>query len=239
MAQADWTESTNSLSQATLDRGVTAGAARPPGGGSFVYGFNSLALVNGGCTLFSNLVNFAPMAKGGSLRVAMKRGLSGGPTNFSPFLFLCAQGPDISDNAYLLGLSDEEPSRIVLRKGRLVDGVPAGLPGTLGILGRSTATFPIDTWLHLRLDVIVNTNGDVALNCFRSDLTANGVTVNNPVWAPIAGLSNPFIDDALAVNSGSAAFTGGRAGFGVAVKDINRRAYFDQIELQRQLLATL
>jgi len=43
MAQADWTFLNDGLDIATLDRGVTAGIARPPGGGSFLYAFNSLA----------------------------------------------------------------------------------------------------------------------------------------------------------------------------------------------------
>jgi hypothetical protein len=43
MAQADWTFLNDGLDIATVDRGVTAGIARPPGGDSFLYAFNSLA----------------------------------------------------------------------------------------------------------------------------------------------------------------------------------------------------
>ena len=38
----------------------------------------------------------------------MQRGPGGGPTGFSPFLFLCCQGNSVNDSAYLLGLSDDD-----------------------------------------------------------------------------------------------------------------------------------
>ena len=63
MAEADWTYLNDGLDIATVDRGVTAGIARPPGGGSFLFAFNSLAAVQGAVGLFCNLVDFAPMAK--------------------------------------------------------------------------------------------------------------------------------------------------------------------------------
>src|SRR5690606_7520311 len=97
MAEADWTFLNNGLDIAAVDRGVTAGIARPPGGGSFLYAFNSLAAVEGSVALFANLPNFAPMAKGGSIRSALQRGPGGGPTGFSPFLFLCCQGNSVND----------------------------------------------------------------------------------------------------------------------------------------------
>jgi hypothetical protein len=124
MAEADWTYLNDGLDIATVDRGVTAGIARPPGGGSFLFAFNSLAAVEGAVALFANLVNFAPMAKGGSIRGCVQRGPGGGPTGFSPFLFLCCQGNSVNDSAYLLGLSDDDPHRIVLRKGMVTAGIP-------------------------------------------------------------------------------------------------------------------
>ena len=42
MAEADWTYLNDGLDIATVDRGVNAGIARPPGGGSFLYAFNTL-----------------------------------------------------------------------------------------------------------------------------------------------------------------------------------------------------
>ena len=124
MAEADWTYLNDGLDIATVDRGVTAGIARPPGGGSFLYAFNSLSAVEGAVGLFANLASFAPMAKGGSIRGVVQRGPGGGPTGFSPFLFLCCQGNSVNDSAYLLGLSDDDPHRIVLRKGAVTVGLP-------------------------------------------------------------------------------------------------------------------
>ena len=111
MAEVDWTYLNDGLDIATVDRGVTAGIARPPGGGNFLFAFNSLAAVEGAVALFANLVNFAPMAKGASIRGCIQRGPGGGPTGFSPFLFLSCQGNSVNDIAYLLGLSDDDPHR--------------------------------------------------------------------------------------------------------------------------------
>src|SRR5688572_26379822 len=117
MAETDFTALTGSLGTGIVDRGVTAGEPGPNGGGSFVYGFNSLDVTEGAVGLFCNLANFAPMAKGGSIRMAMKRGVSGGLTNFAPFIFIGAQSSNVSAVCYMLGLSDSESSRICLRKG--------------------------------------------------------------------------------------------------------------------------
>src|SRR5690606_18185410 len=151
MAEADWTYLNNGLDIATVDRGVTAGIARPPGGGNFLFGFNSLAAVQGAVGLFCNLLDFAPMAKGASIRGCIQRGPSGGPTGFAPFLFLACQGNSVNDTAYLLGLSDDDPHRIVLRKGTVAVGIPDSEgPNVLLASGES---FSQGTWLHLRLDV--------------------------------------------------------------------------------------
>jgi hypothetical protein len=134
--------------------------------------------------LFANLASFAPMAKGGSIRGVVQRGPGGGPTGFSPFLFLCCQGNSVNDSAYLLGLSDDDPHRIVLRKGAVTAGLPdADGPG---VLLKSAASFAQATWLHLRLDVIVNTNGDVVLKVFQNDLAAHALGTP-PDWQPVSG----------------------------------------------------
>lgn len=233
MAEADFTVLTSSLSSGSVERGVTAGIAPPNGGGSFVHGFNSLDTSNGVVGLFCNLANFAPMAKGGSIRMAMKRGKGGGKTNFAPFVFIGLQGATVADAGYMLGLGDSDPSRIVLRKGTLSGGLPDAtitVPPSNGVLRKSSDTIAEDTWVHLRLDMIVNDNGDVVLNVFQNPLT-NPVTA--PVWAAIPGMTQ-FIDDALGVNSNSPPLTSGRAGWGFQTKDVTRRAFFDHLELQRQ-----
>ncbi len=232
MAEADWTICTDSLSQPTIDRGVSAGFTPPSGGGSFVYGYHSLAATQGAVGSFVNLTNFAPMAKGCRITGALKRSPSGGPLNFAIFLFGGAQGASVNDNAYLLGLADGDPHHIVLRKGKLAEGLPDVAPGTNGVLRRSTATFANDTWLHLRLDIIVNLNGDVRLQVFRSDLNAHVVT--SPVWVAEPGMTE-FVDDALGINSGSQPYINGRAGHCWWSKDVTRRGLVDHLTLDRQL----
>jgi hypothetical protein len=231
MAEIDWSYLNGGLDIAAVDRGVTAGIARPAGGGNFVFGFNSLVAAEGAVALFANLANFAPMAKGASVRGCLQRGASGGPTGFSPFLFVCGQGTSVNDSAYLLGLSDDDPHRIVLRKGAVASGLPdADGPG---VLLKSAESFVLGTWLHLRLDVIVNTNGDVVLKVLQNDLDLHPLGTP-PSWEAVEGMVE-FIDDQLGINSGSQPLTSGRGGFGFSVKDVTRRAYFDHLELFRQL----
>ena len=233
MAETDWTYLNDGLDAAAVDRGVTTGVARPPGGGNFVFGLNSLATAQGAVGLFTNQVNFAPVAKGGSVRGAIQRGVSGGPLNFAPFLFVGMQGPSVNDLGYLLGLGDGDPHHVVLRKGALSGGLPDIAPGTQGVLRRSTGTFLPATWLHLRLDMVVNLNGDVLLQVFQNDLVAHPLGTA-PSWVAVPGVDQ-FIDDALGINSGSQPFTSGRAGFGYFTKDVTRRGFFDQVEVYRQL----
>lgn len=222
-----------------MKRGTTNGVPRPNGGGNFVYGFNSITnngLNPGAVALFPNLANFNPTAalKGGSVRGAIQRGVSSGTTNFAPFLAIGVQGsspPSVNNNAYILGISDAAPAHIVLRKGTIIGGVIDANPGTSGVLRRSTATIADGTWLHLRLDMVVNTNGDVILKVFENNLGSNPVTA--PVWIAVAGMTD-FTDDALGINSGTVPFTSGFFGFGFWMKDISRRGFVDHLEIIRQ-----
>jgi hypothetical protein len=235
MAEADWTVLDDSLSSGAVARGVTAGFTPPNGGGSFVFGYNSLSTAVGAVGFFTNLTNFAPMAKGGRITGAIKRAASGGPTGFSAFLFIGLQGTSVDDEGYLLGLSDDDPSRIVLRKGAISAGLPDDAPAAgNGILRRSTDAFDIDDddWVHLRLDMIFNDVGDVRLQVFQNDLAAHALGTA-PTWTAIAGMTE-FVDDALGVNSGSAPFTSGRVGHAFRTSDVTRRAQFDHIEVRRQ-----
>jgi hypothetical protein len=153
-----------------------------------------------------------------------------------PLLTLRAGGPQcqgnsVNDQAYLLGLSDDDPHRVVLRKGTVTTGLPdADGPG---VLLKSSESFAQATWLHLRLDVIVNANGDVVLKVFRNKLDAHALGTP-PDWQGVPGMAE-FIDDHLGINSGSQPLTSGRGGFGFSVRDVTRRAYFDHLELYRQV----
>lgn len=234
MSETNWTFSTDILSAGSVARGVTAGTDKPSGGGSFTYAFNSLAAVVGGVTLYNNETNFAPTAanKGGRISGAMKRAPSGGNIGFSTFLFIGGQGISVNDNAYMLGISDDEPGVIQLRKGAMSAGLPSDVVGSSGILALGTTGYANDTWLHLRLDMIVNGTGDVVLVAAQNDLGSNPVTA--PIWTAIPGLSD-FTDDVLGINSGSVPYTNGRFGFGFECADVSRRAYFDAIGVERQL----
>lgn len=242
MGQADWNDLGSSLATASLMRGVTAGLTPPSGGGSFVYGYNSLiGTVIGAHGKFVDLTGFTPTGSGpavadggGSVRGAIKRVASTNNTGFTPMLFFAAQGgpPSVNDQAYMLGLLDADPYEIALAKGPIVGGIVEG-GDDLTILRRSSAQFNMsdDLYHHLRLDVIVEPNGDVLLKAFASDLLVNPITA--PVWTSIAGISD-FIDDLLQVNSGSAPLLGGYCGFAMAISNaLNRRAAFDGIEAYR------
>lgn len=234
MATSDFTFLSDILGAASVDRGVSGGHTPPPGGGSFVYGFNSLQVATGGVALTNTQVNYAPMALGGSVSVAMKKLPSGGTTGWSCFCFIGLQGTSLNDTGYLLGLQDAFPSHIVLKKGRLVDGLPDGNvdPTGSGILRKSTSPVDINTWVHLRLDMVVNLTGDVVLNTYASNLALR--TVVSPVFENIPGM-DPFTDDSLSINTGSASLTSGRAGFGQVSSDVSRRSLFDGYVLSRQL----
>jgi hypothetical protein len=239
MASADWTEVTGSLSSGSIVRGVTAGLTPPNGGGSFVYGGASLDPTVGGVALYANASGFAPVITfGGSVRGAVQRKGGGGNQGFSPFLYLCLQSLSFTAQCYMLGLSDADPHRIVLVKAPASVGMGGGIPAAAvasppvqGVLAASTRTFSIGTWLHLRLDAVVNADGDTVLNCYQNDLLAN--TVGSPVWAAIPGIPQ-FIDDVLQVNTGSAPLAGGYMGFGMVKSLGSRVALFDELEIIRQ-----
>lgn len=231
MSSADWTTLDDGLDAASVRRGVTVGATPPAGGGNFTFGFHSVVTSAGAVGLYTNQTAFAPMGAGGTIRGAVKRAPSGGPLNFAPMLFLGLQDHSVNASGYLFGPDDDDPHRLILRKGSIASGLPVGSLGTLGILAAGTETFIVNTWLHLRLDMIVNPNGDVILSGFRNDPLVHDVTA--PVWIPVPGCE-VFVDDVLGVNSGSAPFTSGYGGFAFQTRDVSRRAYFDHLEIARQ-----
>lgn len=224
-------------SAAEIKRGVTAGFTPPNGGGSFVFGFNSQVSEAVACGLYYDETDFSPLRNdatdptGGSVRIAMKRGVSTSPTNFAVGLFMCLQGgstPSVSDTGYILGLADNDPSEIILAKVAPNVGLD---PTATTALRVSSTTYTWDTWLHLRLDVIVNPNGDVVLKCFKSDLENNPVTA--PVWEAITGMDD-FVDDGLGINSGSNPLAGGWGGWYFYSKQNESRGYVDHFEIHRQ-----
>lgn len=241
MAQNDFTEAGLGLPSPSVLKSVSGAFTPPNGGGTFVYGMRSTVNTEGAVALYVDASNFTPIVGGGQVTAALQKGGGGGNTNHAPFIFLSLQGTDVTGSAYMLGLSEGDPASIVLRKGALVDGLTDDPVGTNGVLARSSATFSPGTWIHLLLQQVVNTSGDVVLNVSQNDLSVNAVT--SPTWVAISGMSGAtggqantaFIDDALAANSGSAPFTGGRAGFGGQFSDVSRLVLFDHFTLARQV----
>lgn len=247
MGQLDWKDIGGSLSIATLARGVTNGIARPPSSiaNDFVYGYNSLdATVTGAHGKYVDLAGFTPTGSllsvpdgGGSIRAAVKRVSSPNNTGMSPMLFFCGQGAPVSvnDYCYILGLLDADPYKIVLAKAQLVSGLVAS-DENVEILAQSSDEYAMGDGLyhHLRLDAIVEPNGDVLLKCFENDLTANPIG-DPPSWQAIAGFpTGGYVDDVLQIATGSPPLWGGYCGFAFQVADsLNRRGAFDAVEAYR------
>jgi hypothetical protein len=212
MGSADWTLPAH---PAYL-YGVTSGVARPPGGGGFVLAVNSLA----GAATALEISQADVLVKGGSIRGALQRGPSDARTGWAAALRLLNDGGD----AYLLGLSDSDPSRIVLARRAVDSGLPDLLPGIGGVLRCSDAVVDVGEWVHLRLDVTI-TGGAALLEVYRNDLAAHPLDAA-PDWQPIPGMDP--VNDAAAIMDGV-------AGVIVTAAAHRRRAYFAALELHRQV----
>lgn len=247
MGQADWSELGGSISIASLVRGVTAKLTPPNSSISngFVWGYNSLDATAAGChALYVNLSGFTPTGSGpavadggGSIRGCIKRVPGPGNVGFTPFLFFCAQGspPSVNDNAYMLGLLDADPYKIVLAKGQMATGISINSEDPV-VLETSSSQYSTgdDQWHHLRLDVLVEPNGDVLLKCFENNLSLQPIG-DTPSWQAIAGFTAAgYIDDVLQIATGSPPLLGGYTGIGFAFQNVlSRRGAFDAIEVYR------
>lgn len=153
-------------------------------------------------------------------------------SGYAPLIGLISGLDAQVSNAYILGLSDSDPYQLVLRKGKLGEGLD---PTDASVLRVSDASYSSNTqWFHLKLDVIVNPHGDVVLSVFENDLNSNPVT--SPVWVAVPGMDT-FIDDSLGIITGSLPIVSGFYGFfghynaGLTGKV----SLFDQITFSRQL----
>lgn len=243
MAYGDWSEISDELSSSSAPRGpVTSAVVTPPnGGGSFAFGIHTQDNSPGVVAFYSTQTNFAPTAKGGTISGCIQKGVGAGSDDFDAWLFICLGGTASTNLAYILGLDKSATPRLVLRKGQLANGIPAVQQGAQGVLRRSSATYAIGQWLHVRLDAIKQPTGDVMLKVWANNLAANSVA--SPVWAAVAGLTD-FTDDALGINSSNLGISGadalpltaGRMGFGASFADVNRNAYFDHVHPAHQTL---
>jgi len=238
MAETDWNIFGSAAGDVT--RGVTAGQTPPNGGGDFIFGWNSrstgthaVGMHPGGVANFAPLRDDSSNATGGVVQAAIKRGQSPSPIGFSVGLFMNLVNTTENDYAYILGLSDNDPHEIVLAKCALNAGLD---PTTDYILRTSSQTYLNDTWLHLRLESIVNPNGDVVLRCFQNDLNTNAVT-SNTTWEAIVGMDD-FIDDALGIATADTGLetplAGGYGGAFFVAEGENRRAFVDHFQMWRQ-----
>lgn len=226
MAQADWTELKGSIDPLVLRREIVTSSvvAMPSLAADHAIGFNSGANFVHGVSALASASTFASAGHGAQITGVVQRGVSGGASGWSAFLFAQAGGPDVADSAYMLGLADGNPSRIVLAKRPIGLGLADSPPGTNGVLRRSAIDFAnIGDWVHLKLEAIVEPNGDVLLRAKKNNVLAHGV--NSPVWDDILGMDD-FVDDNLAVNSRSNPLTSGLMGFGTRMDDVQRRTYF-------------
>jgi hypothetical protein len=132
-----------------------------------------------------------------------------------------------SVDRYALGLADAEPAHIVLARkttdGNLIDAEP----GVSGVLRRSTATYAMGEWVHLRLDETFDSvTGEMLLECYASDLTAHPVD-EAPDWQAIPGMS-AYVDPAPYLSLRC-------PGFGMWSADLGVVAAFAHVEIHRQL----
>lgn len=236
MAEADWTPYTstnNGLDSGQVSKGVSNAFTPPNGGGSFVQAFHSLTTATGVAGYYySGLSAFNPIStnKCGSIRAALRRYAAG--TAYAPLIGFIA-GTDLAvAKAYILGLSDTDPYQYVLRKGLVTGGLD---PTAADVLRKSDATYSSNTlWHHLRLDVIVNPQGDVVLNTYLNDLTVNPVTA--PAWTTIPGMES-YTDDGNGILTGTLPLTSGFRGFIAHFNDgeAGKVSLIDHVEIFRQL----
>jgi hypothetical protein len=150
------------------------------------------------------LANFTPVGgggnKGASIRAAMKRYTA--QDGYAPF-FGVVKGTDPTAEGYFLGLTEGASSYyLALKKGSPASGLDAT---ESSILRKSTAAFTAsgdtaEAWFHVRLDVLVNPNGDVVLSVKQNDLDSNPVTTTPA--AAVTGMDD-YIDDAVGILTGS------------------------------------
>ena len=238
MAEVDWTFI--GADAATIRRGVTAAFTPPPANATnkFVFGFHSQVDSAAQSAMYLNKTNFAPLkndagsATGGVIQAALQRAPSTYTTGFSIGMFMCLQGTDVGQYAYVLGLSDNYPHEVVLAKCTLKADLKVDASY---VLKKGSATYNPGTWVHLRLEVIVNPNGDVVLRALQNDLNSN--KVDSPSWQSISGIDD-FIDDSLGINAASTGhpqpLAGGYAGVFFSSTKSGCRALVDHVVVMRQ-----
>lgn len=230
MSSDNWTDLAGVANDSAIKRTATRATTPPNGGGLATRLVRSLTNTPGVYGQHCNETGFDPTDPlvGAEMTACMKRGVSGGTTGFAPFIFTLLQTNNVSGTAYILGLADAAPSHLVLRKAALNAGLPDAPAGSNGILARSTISFPVNTWVQVRLGAKVNSSGGIATDTVvyaeMSDLSVN--PAGSPVWIPIPGIVD-FIDDAAGFASGTPGLTEGRVGYAMYAEADARNVFFD------------
>jgi len=224
MAETDWTPLANSLEPEQISRGRTTASEFGIVDGSAAVGFHSLDAAAGLSGFVSALVGFAPIAnrKGGIITALVKKHapMAGG----APLLFFVNSPDALAAEGYILGLTEEWPYSIALKRGML----SAGLKGD-NALAKSSAVFSAAAWLELALYVTVNTQNDIVLRVLRRDPVLTGA------WAAVPGIDD-VIDDAVGLLTGTPPVYGDfYPGFGhYNSGQSGRVSLFDHITIARQ-----
>jgi hypothetical protein len=236
MAEVDWSDLTGTaLGSSDVARGVSSAFTKVTGGGTYVYGFRSASSTAGFAGKYCNLANFAPITgsrKGASIRALVKRYASGG--NYAPMFGIMKGTDPATAEGYFIGLSAASSYQIVLKKGTPASGLQIA---DSGVLRYSTQAYTdvgdaAAVWFHLRLDVLVNPHGEVALQAWKNTVTP--IDLSNVIWGAPSGMAQ-FIDDPMGVLSGSAPHLDGFYVFyGIYTEAAGSVALFDHFEVFRQ-----
>ncbi len=195
MALANFALVANGLPVTSVDSGVIHLEDAADGGGNFVFAFNTILASAPGVQAYRSAVTgYAPLTNGGTVRAALKRGLTAISAGFDHFIFIGLATDDVGDFAYCLGLEEAQPARILLRRGLLSEGVLS--------FGRMTSslteTFALVDGQTLLVDVDGSGDQTVTFN------TADFVDIGNALAVEVALVISTDLTDA----SGSAGTSG-------------------------------
>lgn len=191
MGQNNWTLMTGSPGTDVISWGQSNNAEFEAPDGEGVLAFFTRTPFQGASAVILDWTvdgTWGPLPGGrGGLIASFIRKFNKGPES-APFMFL-ADSPDInSAQGYCLGLSEDYPCRLVLKKGLLASGLGADSPDNLWV---SSWTWD-DRWLAVALVVTTHAQGDVVLR----------------VYTNVVVLEATYIDDVLGGNQGQPPISG-------------------------------
>ena len=242
MSQSNFTYLSGALVSPDVRDTTSHGFAPPPGGSSAVRVFNSTVATLGVAGEYYNVAGFNPTSanQGLKVQVAFKKKNAASADKYAPMIFIMLQGNAVTSAGYILGLTDSATPKLCLRKGQLSGGLPAAAAvGEQGVLCLTEATYPLDEWIHVQFQAVVNVGSDTVIQVKTNDLDANDILT--PIWTYPAGMKNEelsfdatFVDDLAGVASGSPGYTTGRVGLGMWTNESSRVALFDGLEITAQ-----